>query len=822
MPLRRSLVVLAIVLFAPARAHTQVPAIADYTAGMERQDGFLPLHWDGAKGRLLMEVRPGVEFLYLTSLATGVGSEGLGLDRGTIGGEHLAHFSRIGPRVHLVLTNPQFRAIGDNVPLARSVTESFPLSIAAGFDILAESGGLLLVDVTPLATSDVMDVVGSLRRADQGSFRVDRDRSAIEPARTKAFPRNTEIDAALTFTSDNPGRLVRAHTPDGRALTLREHLSFVRLPEPGYRPRAFHPQAGYFPTTFWDFAKPFDDDYPTRFISRHRLIKQNPGAALSDPVTPIVYYLDAGIPEPYRTAFREGAQWWASVFEAAGFTNAFRVEDMPPDTDPMDARYHVIQWVHRTAPGYSIGPSFVDPRTGEIIKAAVRMDSYRSQMDYDIYAGTIPVRAGFDDGDAGWLASLAQGSGAEEFAMARRRQHTAHEVGHTLGLAHNFVTGSYGRASVMDYPGPLITLAGQRLDLSNAYRNGPGAWDTLAIRYGYTEFPADREAEGLATLLAEARRRALLFITNPDEGDAGSYPAATTWVNGADMVAELRRVMAVRRVMLERFDETAIKPGEPMYLLGTRLSRAYLHHHFTLGAAVKTIGGMEFRYAVRGDGLTPTTVIPGDRQRAALTAVLDALEPAALAVPERVLRLIPPRPFGYATETRQFQSGAAPAFDQLALARTLAGDVIGRLLDPPRLGRVVAFSARDPSLPTLGEIMGAMLERTWSVEPGGEAAALRRVVQRAVVDGLMDLAADPGAVVETRAAAEWSLRRVEEIAERQSPLSGDDAAHLALVLADVARFLDRTDDPTRRTRRFPTPPGAPIGGAHRNQLRFPA
>jgi hypothetical protein len=343
MPLRRSLVVLAIVLFAPARAHAQVPAIADYTAGMERQDGFLPLHWDGAKGRLLMEVRPGVEFLYLTSLATGVGSEGLGLDRGTIGGEHLAHFSRIGPRVHLVLTNPQFRAIGDNVPLARSVTESFPLSIAAGFDILAESGGRLLVDVTPLATSDVMDVVGSLRRADQGSFRVDRDRSAIEPARTKAFPRNTEIDAALTFTSDNPGRLVRAHTPDGRALTLREHLSFVRLPEPGYRPRAFHPQAGYFPTTFWDFAKPFDDDYPTRFISRHRLIKKNPGAALSDPVTPIVYYLDAGIPEPYRTAFREGAQWWASVFEAAGFTNAFRVEDMPPDTDPMDARYHVIR-----------------------------------------------------------------------------------------------------------------------------------------------------------------------------------------------------------------------------------------------------------------------------------------------------------------------------------------------------------------------------------------------------------------------------------------------------------------------------------------------
>jgi len=802
-----------LLLAAPAAA--QVPAITAYTAGMEREDGFFPLHRDAATGRLLMEVRPDVEFLYLTSLTTGLGAGDLGLDRGMIGGEYLARFARVGARVRLVLANPQFRARSDNAALVRSVTESFPTSTVAAFDILAESDGRLLVDLTPLALSDVMDVVGSLRLADQGTFRVDRDRSAIGMAGSKAFPRNTEIDAALTFTSDNPGRLVRQHAPDGRALTLREHLSFVQLPDPGYRPRAFHPQAGYFPMTFWDFAKAFDDDYPTRYLTRHRLVKRDPGAARSDPVTPIVYYLDPGIPEPYRTAFRDGAGWWARVFEAAGFTNAFRVEDMPPGMDPLDARYHVIQWVHRTDPGYSIGPSFVDPRTGEIIKAAVRMDSYRSQMDYDIYAGTIPVRAGLDDGDAAWLASLAQGSDAEAFAMARRRQHAAHEVGHTLGLAHNFVTQSYGRASVMDYPAPLIRLADGRLDLRDAYRSGPGAWDTLAIRYGYTEFPADREAAELERLLAEARQRGLLFITNPDEAEAGSYPAATTWVNGADMTAELQRVMAVRRLMLDRFDETAIKPGEPMYLLGTRLARAYLHHHFTLGAAVKTVGGMEFRYAVRGDGLAPTAVIPGDRQRAALAAVLDALEPEALAVPERVLRLIPPRPFGFGTDARQFRSAAAPAFDQLAMARSLAGDIVGRLLHPQRLGRVAAFAARDPSLPTLGEVMGTLLERTWGVEPGGDGAVLRRVAQRAVVDGLIDLAADSTAAVEPRAAAEWSLARIEEIAEQQNPLSGDDAAHLALVLSDVARFLDRTDGPTGRSRRFPTPAGDPIGDGRR-------
>jgi hypothetical protein len=591
----------------------------------------------------------------------------------------------------------------------------------------------------------------------------------------------------------------------------------VQLPDPGYHPRAYHPQAGFFPATFWDFAKPFDQDYPTRYITRHRLIKQDPSAAVSEPIEPIVYYLDAAIPAPYRTAFREGAMWWNQVFEAAGFRDAFRVEDMPPDMDPMDARYHVIQWVHRTDPGYSIGPSLVDPRTGQIIKAAVRMDTYRSQMDYDIYAGTIPISGLFDEGDLAWLASLAQEADAEAFVMARRRQHTAHEVGHTLGLAHNFATASYGRASVMDYPAPLIRRDGNRLDVRDAYRDGPGAWDTLAIRYGYTEFAAEQEAAGLQAILDEARAREFIFITNPDENPAGSFPRATTWVNGTDMVAELERVMQVRRLMLDRFDETAIAAGEPMYLLGTRLTRAYLHHRFTLGAALKTVGGMEYHYAVRGDGLVPTTIVPGEQQRAALTRVLDVLEPDELAVREEVLHLLAPRPPGYASEERRFQSGAGPAFDQLAMARALAQDVVSGLLNPQRLGRVAAFSARDPALPALGEVLGTLVERTWEVEPGEEHAALRRVVQRVVVDELLTLASDANAAVEARAAAEWSLNRLADIAAERNPLSSDDAAHLALVTADIARFLGRTDDQTQRSRAFPTPPGDPIGGRRRNR-----
>ena len=328
----------------------QLPTITDYTKAFEKREGYLPLYWDGTRGRLLLEVpHTGDEFLFLPSLATGIGDVDLGLDRGTIGDAQLARFERTGPRMSLVLENPAFRATGSNEALARSVRESFATSTVGALDVLAQEGDRVLVDATPLVVSDVMDVRGALRA--QGTFVLDRDRGTVYLPRTQGFPRNTEIEATLTFTSDNPGRAVRAHAPEGRAVTLRQHLSFVELPDPGYRPRRFDPRIGLFALAFWDYAKPFDQDPVTRYIIRHRLEKKDPAAALSEPVRPIVYYLDAGVPEPYRSAFREGAKWWSTVLEAAGFKNAFRIEDMPADMDPMDARYNVIQWVHRDSPG---------------------------------------------------------------------------------------------------------------------------------------------------------------------------------------------------------------------------------------------------------------------------------------------------------------------------------------------------------------------------------------------------------------------------------------------------------------------------------------
>jgi hypothetical protein len=814
----------AAVLWMAASAAAQ-PSISEYTKGMEKRDGYFPLYWDGEQGRLLLEIpRVGEEFLYLTSLATGLGVNGLGLDRGMIGEEAVARFERVGPRVLFVLKNPRFRATGDaNEALVRSVEESFPTSTIASFEVLAEKGGRVLVDATPYFLSDVMDVVGRLRRGEEGEFKLDRERSVIYLPRTKAFPINTEVEAALTFVSDRPGRRVRAHAPDGRAITLREHHSFVKLPDDGYRPRRFDPRIGLFPLTFYDYSKPFDQDYVTRYVRRHRLVKRDPDAPLSEPVEPIVYYLDPGIPEPYRSAFKEGAMWFDELFEAAGFKNAFRVEDMPPDMDPLDARYNVIQWVHRTEAGSSIGPSFVDPRTGEIIKAAVRMDSHRSLVDYDVYAGVAPAVTGGDPVDpfladpalGEWIAAFDPEVTAEEFVMARRRQHAAHEVGHTLGLAHNFVAASYGRASVMDYPAPLIRLVDGRLDLSEAYRAGPGAYDSLAIRYAYTEFPEGEEEAGLAAILAEAEARGIKFITNPDERGSSSYPEATTWVNGSDMVKELARVMEVRRFLIDRFDETAIREGEPMALLVKRFTPVYLHHRFTLTAAIKAIGGMEFRYAVRGDRTPPTRIIEPERQRRALELLLDAIQPEELAVPERVLRLLAPRPFGFAADDRAFDSKAAPAFDQLGIARTLATTVVRGILTPERAARLVAFADRVPDAPTLEEVIGRLVDRTWETATPDRHAALKRVVERVVLDELIRLASNDEATVEARAGAEWGLRRIVRILEGRRPRTAPDEAHDALAAADIRRFLERRDAGTGRSEPLPAPRGTPIGSEQR-------
>jgi hypothetical protein len=572
----------------------------------------------------------------------------------------------------------------------------------------------------------------------------------------------------------------------------------VELPPlEGFRPRKGDSRAGLFGTGFYDFSQGIDGTYQDDYANRWRLVPRDPAAyrrgQLTEPVNPIIYYLDPAIPEPYRSAFREGGQWWNTVFEAAGFRNAFQVRDLPADADPMDARYNLIYWVHRNGPGPSVGPSFADPRTGEILRTVVRMDSWRSFIDYNIYMGLAPM-----GGQRGLNVT------AEAFTMARRRQHTAHEIGHTIGLAHNYIASSQGRSSVMDYPFPVVTLNAQNQpDLSRAYAPMAGAWDSLAIRYGYTWYPdAEAEAAGLNTIIQEMIRRNVRFVGDQHAGAEGSIPAATRWDEGATLFEAVERTSAVRRAAIEAFDDRAIAPGEPMYLLNMRFAHVYLHHRYSLEGMIKYVGGMDFRYAMRGDGQTPTQILPAADQRRALTMALDALEPAQLAVPERVIAMIPPSPPG-SDASLEWIGTAGTAFDHLALAGGLATEVIEGLLQRDRADRLVLFNARNPQNPSLDEVVRAIMTRTWGAPASANAneRALRRTVQRVVLNSLLDRAGDRQASPEVRAVMAMHL---EELAERLSNAGAtqdaEERAHRRQAARDIARFLDGDDDPATRSR----------------------
>ncbi|MGQ0815193.1 MAG: zinc-dependent metalloprotease, partial [Gemmatimonadota bacterium] len=768
-------------------------ALIAWIAPLAAQDAFIPFNYDAKSGKLLLEVtRLGQDMLYLNSLSTGLGSNDLGLDRGTIGEEAVVRFERYGPRVFLVRRNLNFRATAGDSAAVRAVEESFPPSVLASFAIQSEEGGRLVVDATDFLLSDVFDVRGVIQRSQQGNFRLDRNRSAIYLPRTKAFPKNTEIETLLTFESDAPGREVARHTPEGSALTLRQHHSFVELPDDNYRPRVFDPRVGVNPASFFDFSRPLNREPMMRWVARWRLEKKDPAAAVSEPVKPIVYYIDRGVPEPYRSAFYEGARWWNRVFEAAGFRNAFIVEELPDDVDPMDARYSVVQWVHRSDPGFSIGPSFRDPRTGEIIKAAVKMDSYRSLTDYNIFAGLQPATA---EANEDWIASLDPRVNGTEFAMARRRQHVAHEIGHTLGLAHNFISHAYGRASVMDYPGPLVTLRPDgTLDLSQAYRAGPGAYDTLAVRYAYTQYPTPAaERAGLDALVRDAIAKGIRFYSDRDAAETGSMAEVTRWLNGADAIEELERTSAVRAVLLEKFDEGVIADGDPLSLLNKRLVPVYLHHRYGLEATIKAVGGMDYTFALKGDQQRPTQIVDPARQRRALNALLAAIQPKALAIPERIIAKIPPPPYGYGGDSWAFASTAGTAFDPIAVARALSAFVADGLLQPTRVARMISFHARNPASPSADEVIITMIESAFARATAATPyeAALRRASRRAVFDAVLNLAAHQNATPDVRAVAEYQLNRLATRLAAAATTDPADRAANAAVVRDIRNWLDK-------------------------------
>ena len=781
--------------------------IAEKVAGSDKFTGYFTFYWNAKEGKLWLQIEKwDAEFLYVNSLPAGVGSNDIGLDRGQLGGGRVVKFQRTGPKVLLIQPNYSYRALTDKQDERRAVEESFAQSVLWGFDVAAEEGNTVLVDATNFFLRDAHDVAGTLKRTNQGSYKLDPSRCAFYLPQTKNFPLNTEVEVTLTFTGDEPGNFVQQVVPTPQAITVRQHHSFVQLPDSGYTPRSYDPRAGYGSMSYFDYATPISEPIVKRFIDRHRLQKKDPNASISEPIKPIVYYLDRGAPEPIRSALLDGARWWNQAFEAAGYKDAFRVEMMPEGADPMDVRYNVIQWVHPSTRGWSYGASIADPRTGEIIKGHVSLGSLRVRQDFLIAQGLI---ADFEEGKPIDTAMQAM-------ALARLRQLAAHEVGHTLGLMHNYIASTANRASVMDYPHPLVTIRNDStLDLSNAYATGIGEWDKVAIAYGYQDFPKGiNERESLNKIINDAAKRGIIFLTDQDARPQGSsHPQTHLWDNGTNAVDELNRIMKVRSIALRNFSEKRIRPGMPMAMLEDVLVPVYMGHRYQVEAAVKVLGGLSYTYALRGDGQTPTEIVPPQEQLRALDALLATVNPDALALPEKLISMIPPRPAGYDRNREDFKVKTWATFDPLSAGETAANLTLSLILHPARAARLVEFHARNGKYPSFESVIDKIFSVSWLSNHGsGYHAELRRVVDNVLLYQLMSLASNTTASAQARAVSTLKISELKEWLSKQVKQMKDEdqKAHFTFALAQIKMF-EQDPKQLNLTRPLDPPDGPPIG-----------
>ncbi len=808
----------------------EIPSIEQRTAGMEAMTGFFNLYWEESTGKLFWEIdKWEEEFLYAVSLTSGLGSNPVGLDRGQLGSSIILKARKVGPKVLLIQPNYRYRARSDNPLEVQAVEDAFAPSTQWGFDVAAQTGERVLVDATDFFLRDTHGAALRMQRSGQGNFQLDRSRSVFHLPGTKVFPRNCEVETWLTFTSDNPGPQVRSTAASGKAVSLKQHHSIVELPGPGYTPRVADPRVNSGSITFSDYATPIDEDLQINWVRRHRIKKLNPGSRRSVPVEPVVYYIDPGAPEPIYTALKEGAQWWNEAFEAAGFINGFQVRDLPEGADPMDLRYNMIHWTHRSTRGWSYGGSVVDPRTGEIIKGNVNLGSLRLRQDILLGEGLEPFYP--SDGSAtalrpvsemtladgptfDYLAAVAPDTDPVELALSRVRQLSSHEVGHTLGFAHNYVTSAYGRSSVMDYPAPLVRIDRYgELDLSDAYAEGAGEFDIFAVRWAYTDFgpDADEDAE-LEKIIKDALSRGIRFATDSEARPLGAaHPKAALWDNGADPVDYLRHEMEVRRIGLESFGEYNIREGEPLASLEELLVPLYLHHRYQMEAAAHSLGGADYTYALRGDGQTPIEIVPGDKQIATLVLLLSTIEPEFLMLPDRILDLIPPRAFGM-NSGETFSSRTSPILDPIGMAATAADMTVRLILQPQRMARLVDFHSRDESNPGLHQVVDMLLEATWFADPPGDYLGTRQGAIKAAVDyGVLERmkreagnTSNPPQVRGILLEKLHELRTWLEALEEQSP-------HQRLAQEGIKRWIERPEGLDGPSVVPAAPPGSPIG-----------
>lgn len=762
-------------------------------------EGYFNLYWDENSGKLYWEIdQLDTEFIYQISMASGLGSNPIGIDRGQLRGTYVLSPQRVGPRVLLVEPNYRYRATSNNELERQAVEDAFASSVIWGFDIVAADGDVVLVDATDFFLRDARNVIGTISSRNQGNFSLDKSRSAFYLENTKAFPENVEVEVMLTFTSSNPGNLVNAVAATGNSITLRQHHSMVKMPDDGFRTRIADPRIGTNGPNIADYGTAIDDDMGLRLVAKHRLEKRNPNAARSVAVEPIIYYVDSGTPEPIKTALIEGAAWWNQAFEAAGFIDAFQVRELPEGADAQDIRYNMIHWTHRRTRGYSYGSSVMDPRTGEIIKGNVNLGSLRLRQDYMLGQGLIP---GFD-----YLEEIVDNNDASiNMALDRVRQLSAHEVGHTLGFPHNYLSSSYGRESVMDYPAPLVEITEDgQLDLSNAYPQRIGEYDKLAVRYAYEEFPAlSDEQEELQKIVQESIDRGLLFMAHNNNNFRGAgHQFASVWDNGDNLVDHLKHEIEVRRIGLENFSDAIIRNGEPLSSLESVLLPLYMHHRFQLNAAVQSLGGANYHYAVRGDGQVPFTIIDGEEQRDALETVLSTLTVDFLALPPAILNMIPPPAYRH-NPSEPFPGRTGLLFDPLGAVEGSVNWTLQQLLHPARLARLVTYGSMG-DYPDLEEVIDRLIEVTWEADNPEDDyhREVLRVARRATVEEMMRQA---GSADSSGAVKAVLTHRLDQLATR---LERFPDAHRNSAAAEIRRWQQRDGGVVPEA--LEMPPGDPI------------
>ncbi|WP_420601375.1 zinc-dependent metalloprotease [Flagellimonas sp.] len=772
----------------------------DKTKNFQKFNGFYNFYFDDATDKIFLEVDElEKEFLYVYSLSSGIGSNDIGLDRGQLGNEQVVFFKKAGNKLLLIQPNLKFRAITQNELEKKSVEQAFAKSVLHGFKIEEESKGNYLIDITEFLMRDAHGVSARLKNTKQGSYSLDVSKSALAFERTKAFPKNVEFDVTLTFKGNPEGGWIRSVTPDPSLVTVAQHHSLIALPDDGYEKRVFDPRSGSNVFSYYDYATPVQEPILKRYITRHRLKKKNPNAEVSEAVEPIIYYLDNGTPEPVRSALLEGGRWWNQAFESIGYKDAFQLKILPDNADPMDVRYNVIQWVHRSTRGWSYGMSIKDPRTGEIIKGHVSLGSLRIRQDFLIAQAL--MNKPFAERDDNYQPML-------EMALARIRQLSAHEIGHTLGFAHNFAASTNGRASVMDYPHPQFELNGGVIDFSNAYDTGIGEWDKVTVAYSYSDFPKGaNEKESLNAILQQAQTDGLRYISDQDARPrGGAHVLAHLWDNGRNASQELENVLKIRKTAIDNFSMDNIRAGEPNSVLEDVFAPLYFFHRYQTEAVSKLIGGLDYNYSVKGDGQRTVYPISLASQENALKTILKTLDASTIAIPKEKLELFPPRAIGYGKSRESFNGRIGVAFDALSASETAADMTLGLLLHPERASRLIQQKSLDKDQMGLKQLLDELIKNTIEMSHRDDYVnEVQNTINFRTLYHIMNLAAHKDVHPQVNAIANETLRslKVSLLSNGRNPIA-----------AEMVRRIDAFAKAPNNFKVIPAPKipdGSPIG-----------